>query len=61
MTREDSMSEKTASNEPQQHPSREVHLGEGGAKGMVVVNAAPVNIVPSPKPKPTGNSSAPKK
>lgn len=55
------MAEKKSSNAPQQRPSRDVHLGEAGSKGMVVVNSDPVNVVPSPKTKPTGNSSTPKK
>lgn len=61
MIGESEMAEKKAGNGPQQRPSRDAHLGEAGSKGMVVVNANPVNVVPSPKVKPTGNSSTTKK
>lgn len=55
------MSEKTPDDKHQSSSSREIHLGEGGAKGMVVVSNRPVNTVPRPNNKPPENSSAPRK
>lgn len=55
------MSEKNPGDKQQSSSSSEVHLGESGAKGMIVVSSRPVNTVPRPNNKPPENSSTPKK
>lgn len=58
---EHKVSERTPDDKQQLSYSSEVHLGEGGAKGMVVVSTRPVNTVPRPNNKLPETSSAPKK